>query len=118
MGKFSWTLQYYKKAMKLSVPIFQSLMLVLLVVTISGLKKHSKHKPLDWRSVGHMPLLEQGPLPEAMDKAVNSRPKTKTYLIETVDDDVNSVEGLNPRQIGGVEGGGDYCMPFSMWCGR
>ena len=44
--------------MKLSVPIFQSLMLVLLVVTISGLKKHSKHK---------------------------------TYLIETVDDDVNSV---------------------------
>jgi len=71
--------------MKLSVPIFQSLMLVLLVVTISGLKKHSKHK---------------------------------TYLIETVDDDVNSVEGLNPRQIGGAEGAGDYCMPFSMWCGR
>ena len=71
--------------MKLSATMIQGLMLVMLVVTISGYAVKNK-PPFKWEDVNHMPQGSQ-----SMPVAVKAPALTKTYLIETVDADVNSV---------------------------
>ena len=81
--------------MKLSVTMIQGLMLVMLVVTISGFKIENT-TPFDWENVGHMRVYDP---PKNLDgeKPFSSKPMTKTYLIKTVDHDVNPVIFISKR---------------------
>ena len=81
--------------MKLSVTMIQGLMLVMLVVTISGYAIKNE-QPFHWKDVGHMQVYDP---PKNLDgeKAFSSKPMTKTYLIKTVDHDVNPVIFISKR---------------------